>query len=244
MYVLDRIAKSRRLSCVDMSVLFLAVLGTDDGINLQVHQNVPAGPGHCPPVASPSASSFAAFLEAKHCEWASMRLNARAPRRKFPKLRSLQDASGVLLPAQNHASAQHMNSPPSPPLASAPAPGAFGHFHPPLPSPYPENDTGLPYCRGDRETWNADYGGCDTYGDPSYNQPFCNIDRDWTQDGLIAWQACIECGVCVYWPPPSSLPSSLPSRRRSRRCSPRATAPPRAANVHARFRRRCGRPRR
>lgn len=113
---------------VDMSVLFLAVLGTDKGFNLRVHQNVPAGPGPCPPAAS--ASSFAAFLDAKNCEWASMRLNARPRRKAATKLRSLQDASGVLLPAH---SVHRMNSPPSPLLASAPTPGVFGHFHPPLP---------------------------------------------------------------------------------------------------------------
>ena len=175
-----------RRPVVDMSVLFLAVLGTDKGFNLRVHQNVPAGPGPCPPAAS--ASSFAAFLDAKNCEWASMRLNARPRRKAATKLRSLQDASGVLLPAH---SVHRMNSPPSPLLASAPTPGVFGHFHPPLPPPYPENDTGLPYCRGDRETWNADYGGCDTYSEPSFNQTFCNNDRHWTQYGLIGRQACI-----------------------------------------------------
>ena len=52
-----------------------------------------------------SAATFAAFLEAKHCEWAVMRHNAR-PRSKAAglRLRSLMGTtSGVLLPEPHPA---------------------------------------------------------------------------------------------------------------------------------------------
>ena len=97
---------------------------------------------------------------------------------------------------------------PSPP--GAPALGSV-HMHPPLPPPYPDNaNVGRPYCQGDHGSWTAGFGGCDTYGDPLDNLPFCDRDQDSTQEGLTAEQACVECGVCVYWPPPSPPPLPPP----------------------------------
>ena len=49
-------------------------------------------------------------------------------------------------------------------------------------------------CQGDRVSWNAGRGGCETYAPGYTNNYYCSEDVD---NGLVAWEACHECGMCT-----------------------------------------------
>jgi len=48
-------------------------------------------------------------------------------------------------------------------------------------------------CTGDRSTWTAGYGGCETYTPGTQNSDFCHLDR---MEGAVAGDVCSECGTC------------------------------------------------
>lgn len=114
---------------------------------------------------------------------------------------------------------------PTPPTTPAPvpsgpwdpnAPGAWGPFAvepptpPPTPKPPPLPPGPLPYCKGDRKTWDAGRGECGTYTKEVGSQPWCNVDKQTEvpkdrrgfdagiaeNNGLFASDACSECGRC------------------------------------------------
>lgn len=61
-------------------------------------------------------------------------------------------------------------------------------------------------CVGDRDTWSAGYGGCETYAFGEYNADFCT-DVDLTQE-LSAEAVCSECGVCYDTAAPTAVPTA------------------------------------
>jgi len=58
----------------------------------------------------------------------------------------------------------------------------------PVPTPDPNA------CKGNADTWNAGFGGCDTYGAGSANGGYCDQDSN---QGFAASDVCYECGKCT-----------------------------------------------
>jgi len=50
----------------------------------------------------------------------------------------------------------------------------------------------VPACKGNRDTWDAGYGLCETY--KNENQKWCSLDQ---KDNLFAAEVCSECGLCT-----------------------------------------------
>jgi len=50
----------------------------------------------------------------------------------------------------------------------------------------------VPACKGNRDTWDAGFGLCETY--KNENQKWCSLDQ---KDNLFAAEVCSECGLCT-----------------------------------------------
>jgi len=90
---------------------------------------------------------------------------------------------------------------PAPPTPPTPAPPTEAPTPaPPTTAPTPAPTTPLPACVGDSSTFNAGYGGCDTYYSGSSNYNYCNCDFSCP---YFASDVCPGCGACEVGPTPA-----------------------------------------
>jgi len=84
---------------------------------------------------------------------------------------------------------------------------------PPAPPTGPTSSTEPVFCVATDTPFDAGFGDCSTYADGLTNNFFCDQDVD--SNGVVAQDACAECGVCVIddttVPPPAVTVSPTPA---------------------------------
>jgi hypothetical protein len=67
-----------------------------------------------------------------------------------------------------------------------------------------DDSQGTAPCVGDSSSWDAGYGGCDTYGPGGNNNAYCASD---SLDGIFAKDVCYQCGSCALVSTPAPTPT-------------------------------------
>ena len=90
---------------------------------------------------------------------------------------------------------------------------------PPVPTKAPTPPTNAPttnsptlgVCAGNRATWDASYGSCETYAAGQPNADYCtDAGTSSGNEGITANNACFECGVCGS--EPTHAPTAAPTK--------------------------------